>query len=88
MYFDYRYDGEEAVGVGMETAAQPADTVITSYRDHGLYVARGGTVLECIGELMGKVCGASKGLGGSMHMYEKSKGFYGGCGIVGAQVRR
>lgn len=63
-----RYDGEEAVGVGAEAAAQPGDSMITSYRDHGLYVARGGSVLECIAELMGRDSGASKGLGGSMHM--------------------
>ncbi|ODV80537.1 alpha subunit of pyruvate dehydrogenase [Suhomyces tanzawaensis NRRL Y-17324] len=76
--------GQEAIAVGIENAITPEDTVITSYRCHGFAFMRGASVKEVLGELMGKRSGVSYGKGGSMHMF--APGFYGGNGIVGAQV--
>ncbi|CAH2351427.1 pyruvate dehydrogenase E1 component subunit alpha, mitochondrial [[Candida] railenensis] len=76
--------GQEAIAVGIEHAIAAQDTVITSYRCHGFAYLRGASVKAVLGELMGKRGGVSYGKGGSMHMF--APGFYGGNGIVGAQV--
>lgn len=76
--------GQEAIAVGIENAITNKDTVITSYRCHGFAFMRGASVKEILAELMGRRSGISHGKGGSMHMF--APGFYGGNGIVGAQV--
>jgi len=72
--------------VGMQAATLPGDTVITSYRDHGHMLSKGMDAKGVMAELTGRSGGYSKGKGGSMHMFSREKGFYGGHGIVGAQV--
>src|SRR6187200_486644 len=84
--FCHLYIGQEAVVVGMQMALKPGDQVITGYRDHGHMLATGMEANGVMAELTGRRGGYSKGKGGSMHMFSKEKHFYGGHGIVGAQV--
>ncbi|MBB3710550.1 pyruvate dehydrogenase E1 component alpha subunit [Limimaricola variabilis] len=84
--FCHLYIGQEAVVVGLEAAAEEGDKRITSYRDHGHMLACGMDPKGVMAELTGREGGYSKGKGGSMHMFSKEKHFYGGHGIVGAQV--
>ncbi len=84
--FCHLYIGQEAVVVGMQAAIGEGDQVITSYRDHGHMLACGMNPRGVMAELTGRIGGYSKGKGGSMHMFSREKNFYGGHGIVGAQV--
>ena len=84
--FFHAYIGQEAIAAGCMTATRPEDIFITAYRDHGLAIAKGVSVNSCMAELYGKATGCAKGKGGSMHFFGKEVGFYGGHGIVGAQI--
>ncbi len=84
--FCHLYIGQEAVVIGMQAAITPEDAVITSYRDHGHMLACGMDPAGVMAELTGRRGGYSKGKGGSMHMFSREKNFFGGHGIVGAQV--
>ena len=84
--FCHLYIGQEAVVIGVASAIEDKDTVITGYRDHGHMLAAGMDPKAVMAELMGRQGGVSAGKGGSMHMFSPSHGFYGGHGIVGAQV--
>ncbi|SFJ13811.1 pyruvate dehydrogenase E1 component alpha subunit [Phyllobacterium sp. CL33Tsu] len=84
--FCHLYIGQEAVVTGMQMALKEGDQVITGYRDHGHMLACGMSARGVMAELTGRRGGLSKGKGGSMHMFSKEKHFYGGHGIVGAQV--
>ncbi len=84
--FFHAYIGQEAIAAGCMTATRPEDPFITAYRDHGLAIAKGVDVKACMAELYGKATGAAKGKGGSMHFFGKDVHFYGGHGIVGAQI--
>lgn len=84
--FCHLYIGQEAIAVGVKHAMRPQDSIITSYRCHGFLLALGTSLDSIVAELMGKDSGISRGRGGSMHMFDPERGFYGGHGIVGAQV--
>ncbi|MDO1559911.1 pyruvate dehydrogenase (acetyl-transferring) E1 component subunit alpha [Brevundimonas sp. 2R-24] len=84
--FCHLYIGQEAVAVGLQATFKQGDQVITGYRDHGHMLAAGMDPKEVMAELTGRIGGSSKGKGGSMHMFDVATGFYGGHGIVGAQV--
>src|SRR5512143_3271906 len=84
--FCHLYIGQEAVVIGMQAALRPKDSVITAYREHGHMLACGMDPGGVMAELTGRKGGYSHGKGGSMHMFSVEKGFYGGHGIVGAQV--
>ncbi len=84
--FCHLYIGQEAVVVGFISSSKPGDKMITSYRDHGHMLAIGTDPKVIMAELMGRATGCSKGKGGSMHMFDLERHFYGGHGIVGAQI--
>ncbi|MGA9658121.1 MAG: pyruvate dehydrogenase (acetyl-transferring) E1 component subunit alpha [Asticcacaulis sp.] len=84
--FCHLYIGQEAVAVGMEAVSKDGDQVITGYRDHGHMLAAGMDPKAVMAELTGRSGGSSRGKGGSMHMFDIEAGFFGGHGIVGAQV--
>ena len=84
--FCHLYIGQEAVAVGIQHALQPGDSVITGYRDHGHMLVCNMDPRRVMAELTGRSTGYSKGKGGSMHMFARSVGFYGGHGIVGGQI--
>lgn len=84
--FCHLYIGQEAIVAGMMTAITPDDKVITAYRDHAHALAMGMSADSVMAELYGKATGCSGGKGGSMHMFSKEKNFFGGHGIVGAQI--
>ena len=84
--FCHLYIGQEAVAVGLQASVIEADSVITTYRDHGHMLACGMDSKGVMAELTGRIDGYSRGKGGSMHMFSRGKGFFGGHGIVGASV--
>lgn len=84
--FCHLYIGQEAVAAGTVSATRSSDNMITAYRDHGLAIAKGMSCNEAMAELYGKATGCSKGKGGSMHYFSKELKFFGGHGIVGAQI--
>jgi pyruvate dehydrogenase E1 component alpha subunit len=84
--FCHLYIGQEAIAVGVQAVKRPGDQIITGYRDHGHMLAAGMDPKEVMAELTGRAGGSSKGKGGSMHMFSTESDFYGGHGIVGAQV--
>jgi pyruvate dehydrogenase E1 component alpha subunit len=84
--FLHLYIGQEAIAVGVSAALRPTDYAITTYRDHGLALARGMAARTAMAELYGKATGCSKGLGGSMHFFDVEHGMLGGYGIVGGHI--
>src|SRR3990170_3825634 len=84
--FLHLFIGQEAVSTGLIAARQPRDRVITAYRDHGVAINCGISANEVLAELLGKSTGVSKGRGGSMHMADITKNFWGGHAIVGAHL--
>ncbi len=84
--FFHAYIGQEAIAAGCMTATIQEDPFITAYRDHGLALAKGVSPDACMAELYGKATGCAKGKGGSMHFFSKEHFFFGGHGIVGAQI--
>jgi pyruvate dehydrogenase E1 component alpha subunit len=84
--FCHVYIGQEAVAAGMESAIRPEDAIVTAYRQHGTAIGRGCATDVCMAELFGKRTGIVKGKGGSMHFFSKEHRYFGGNGIVGAQI--
>src|SRR6202012_4754645 len=84
--FLHLYIGQEAVAVGALAALRPDDYVVTTYRDHGIALAKGMSPRALLAELFGKATGCSKGFGGSMHMFDKEHHMLGGYGIVGGHI--
>ena len=84
--FCHVYIGQEAITAGMESALIPGDKIVTAYRQHGTALGRGVSSREAMAELYGKATGIVKGKGGSMHFFSKEHGYFGGNGIVGAQI--
>lgn len=84
--FFHAYIGQEAIAAGCMTATKQEDPFITGYRDHGLALAKGSDPKACMAELYGKATGIAKGKGGSMHFFDAKNYFFGGHGIVGAQI--
>lgn len=84
--FCHLYIGQEAVVTGIQSVQEPQDTVVTTYRDHAHMLATGMEAKGIMAELTGRIDGYSRGKGGSMHMFSREKGFYGGHGIVGAST--
>jgi pyruvate dehydrogenase E1 component alpha subunit len=84
--FLHLYIGQEAVAVGSIATLRPDDYVVTTYRDHGIAIAKGMSARAVMAELYGKVTGCSKGLGGSMHMFDAKTNMLGGHGIVGGHI--
>jgi len=84
--FCHVYIGQEAIAAGMVSAIRPEDCVVTAYRQHGIALCRGISSNACMAELYGKETGIVKGKGGSMHFFSKEHNYFGGNGIVGAQI--
>ncbi len=84
--FLHLYIGQEAIAAGAVDALEHRDYIVTTYRDHGFALARGMTARACMAELFGRETGCSRGLGGSMHMFDRPNNFLGGHGIVGGHI--
>jgi pyruvate dehydrogenase E1 component alpha subunit len=84
--FCHVYIGQEAIAAGMKTALKPEDGIVTAYRQHGIGIMKGIPTREAMAELFGKSTGIGKGKGGSMHFFSKKDKYFGGNGIVGAQI--
>ena len=84
--FLHLYIGQEAISAGSCAAIKPTDYVVTTYRDHGLAISKGMSAKACMAELFGKVTGCSKGLGGSMHLFDAQNRFMGGHAIIGGHI--
>ncbi|MEQ8705343.1 MAG: pyruvate dehydrogenase (acetyl-transferring) E1 component subunit alpha [Phaeodactylibacter sp.] len=84
--FCHVYIGQEAIAAGMESAIRPEDAIVTAYRQHGIALGRGCDTNACMAELFGKETGIVKGKGGSMHFFSAENRYFGGNGIVGAQI--
>ncbi len=84
--FLHVYIGQEAIAAAITTALRPTDPIVTGYRQHGIALCRGISSNACMAELAGKITGINKGKGGSMHFFSKEHHYFGGNGIVGAQI--